>query len=132
MDAPSQLNCLSHIYPALNQLASINRIARGRLTAHPSAVNDQTLARDVVAGPAGEVDNGTLEVLGRTPSSSGDSLQDLSRSDRVGNECFVHLPRALVSIMTMLRLAFARITHVRGDVAWGDGVDIDALGSPAV
>ena len=82
-----------------------------RLPPHPPAVDDQGMPADVGAGPAGQVDAGTLEVVGGAPPPRGDAVRDAGQPGRVGQQGGV---------------------HVRLDVARGDGVDGDAARGPAV
>ena len=62
-----------------------------RLTSHPATIHDQTFARDVIARPAREEDDRAFKVAWRTPPSGRDAFEDLLRSDRVGDQGFVHL-----------------------------------------
>lgn len=80
-------------------------------TAHPSTVNNETLARDIVRSLGCEVDDGTLKVLRGTPAAGGDTLEDLARTVLVRNE---------------------RLVHVGSNVSGSDSVHVDTLGSPAV
>lgn len=61
-----------------NQMAWCYLYLDPRSSSHPSTVNDKRLPANVVTRPTSKEDNCSLEIAGRTPSLSGDTLHDLS------------------------------------------------------
>ena len=81
------------------------------LAAHPAAVYGEDGSGDVVAGGGAEEEGGSGEVLGLAPAGGGDAFEDLAVAGLVGLEGF---------------------GVGGGEVAGGDGVDLDAFGGPLV
>jgi hypothetical protein len=68
-----------------------NRAAPRPLTAHPATVNDEALSRHIITSPRREEDDRALKVRRGAPPARGDTLEDLARTNRVGDEGLVHL-----------------------------------------
>lgn len=63
------------------------------LTAHPATVNDEAFSRHVIASPRREEDDRALKVRRGAPPARRDALEDLARTNRVGDEGLVHLSK---------------------------------------
>jgi hypothetical protein len=81
------------------------------LSAHPSAVDGKNGAGDVVAGWGAEKESCTSKVLRLAPAGCGDAFEDLAISGLIGLEC---------------------LSVGGGEVAGGDGVDLNSFGSPLI
>jgi hypothetical protein len=81
------------------------------LSAHPPAVDGEDGAGDVIAGGRAEIEGGACEILGLAPACCWDAVEDLAIAGLVGLESF---------------------GVGGGEVAGGDGVDLDSLGGPLV
>ncbi len=79
--------------------------------AHPTTINRQDLAINVHTSTTRQVDNRTLEVVGRTPSASWNPLQDTPRPILIVDQSSIHL---------------------RGDIARSYAIDVDAFTRPLV
>src|SRR5271163_195181 len=93
------------------QILSAHLLSSHRLSAHPSAVDGEDGAGDVVAGGRAEVEGGACEVFGLAPAGGGDAVEDLAVASLVGLKDF---------------------GVGGGEVAGGDGVDLDSSGRPLV
>lgn len=82
-----------------------------RLAVEPAAIDDEDVAVDVVGGAGGEEDGGAGDVFGLAPAGGGNALEDLA-----GTLGIIAQGLSVVGI------------HIAG----GDGVDVDALGSPLI
>lgn len=81
------------------------------LPPHPTPINSNNLPTHIGTSPTREPNDGALEIVRVTPPAHGDPLEDLPGAGLVVDQGLV---------------------HVRLDVAWGDGVDVDALAGPLV
>ena len=79
------------------------------LAAHPAAVYGEDGAGDVVAGGGAEEDGGAGEVFGLAPAAGGDAFEDLAVAGFVGLQGF---------------------GVGGGEVAGGDGVDLNVFAAP--
>lgn len=84
---------------------------RGRLSTHPSSIDDDAITTDIVTSFARKEHDHALKVIRATPSLMRDAVHDLLRPYWVGDKCVVHLG---------------------SDVTRCNRIHVDALGSPFV
>jgi hypothetical protein len=100
-------------------------------TCHPTTIDRDALATDIVTGCASKEDSDTPEIFGRTPATCRDPFENLARPGRIRDESFVHLQRAVGQFLK-LRDEKHGTYYIGGDVPWCNAIHINTARGPFI